>query len=209
IMFGRSVAVVRAGLGIPPGRLIVGLAGLIRPWKGQMVLVQAMEQLRGRYPHALALIMGGVSDADPADVMYFNEVSQYIVVHHLEPQIRMLEYQANAPEYLQIFDIMVHTAIDPEPFSRVVIEGMALGRPIVASANGGTPEAIDDGECGLLVTGGDPTALAAGIARLIDDPDLRARLGAAAVRKVERRFLIQSHVSRTEGVYRDILGTRS
>lgn len=206
---GRSVAEVRAGLGIPPGRLIVGLAGMIRPWKGQMVLVQAMEQLRGRYPHALALIMGGVSDADPADVMYFNEVSQYIVVHHLEPQIRMLEYQANAPEYLQIFDIMVHTAIDPEPFSRVVIEGMALGRPIVASANGGTPEAIDDGECGLLVTGGDPTALAAGIARLIDDPDLRARLGAAAVRKVERRFLIQSHVSRTEGVYRDILGTRS
>jgi glycosyltransferase involved in cell wall biosynthesis len=103
---------------------------------------------------------------------------------------------------------MVHTAVDPEPFSRVVIEGMALGRPIVASATGGTPEAIEDGECGLLVPAGDPAALAGGIARLVDHPELRAAFGAAATQKVQRRFLIETHISRTEDVYRDFVGHR-
>lgn len=205
----RPAAEVRRSLGISPERLIVGLAGMIRPWKGQMVLVQAMEQIHRRYPQALALIMGGVSDSDPADRVYYEEIRRYMTEHGLDECIMLLEYQPNAPEYLQIFDVMVHTAIEPEPFSRVVIEGMALGRPIVASANGGTPEAIDDGVCGLLVPSGDATALATSIGRLIDDPEFRHALGAEAVRKVERRFLIQGHISRTNDVYHTIVGRRS
>jgi glycosyltransferase involved in cell wall biosynthesis len=197
---------VRDDLGIADDRVIVGLAGMIRPWKGQMVLVEAMAQLHHRYPALLALIMGGVSDKEPADTLYLNQIRQYIDDHGLQSCITLLDYQANAPEFLQIFDVMVHTAVEPEPFSRVVIEGMALGRPIVASANGGTPEAIEDGVSGYLVPGGDAGALAAGIARLVDDPALRATIGRGARDKVERLFLIESHVSRTEDVYRRIAG---
>ena len=102
--------------------------------------------------------MGGVSDKAPADRIYLNQLREYIDAHGLKSCVTILDYQANAPEFLQMFDVMVHTAVDPEPFSRVVIEGMALGRPIVASATGGTPEAIDDGGCGFLVPGGDPQA---------------------------------------------------
>jgi glycosyltransferase involved in cell wall biosynthesis len=197
---------VRDSLGIAEDKLIVGLAGMIRPWKGQLVLVQAMEQLHGRYPHLLALIMGGVSDKEPADTAYLKQIRQYIDEHDLNSCITILDYQANAPEFLQIFDVMVHTAVEPEPFSRVVIEGMALSRPIVASENGGTPEAIEDGVSGFLVPGGDPAALADRIARLIDDPALRTTLSRGAREKVERLFLIQGHVSRTAGVYRQIVG---
>jgi glycosyltransferase involved in cell wall biosynthesis len=202
----RTPRQVRDGLGIGTDKVIVGLAGMIRPWKGQMVLVQAMAELHGRYPQILALIMGGVSDTEPADRIYLSQLRDYIDAHDLRSCVTILDYQANAPEFLQTFDVMVHTAVDPEPFSRVVIEGMALGRPIVASATGGTPEAIDDGVCGLLVAGGDPHALADRIARLVDDPALRATLGRAAREKVERRFLIQGHVSRTEDVYRRLAG---
>jgi glycosyltransferase involved in cell wall biosynthesis len=204
----RTSRQVRQSLGIGDDQVIVGLAGMIRPWKGQMVLVQAMAELHRRYPQVVALIMGGVSDKAPADRIYLNQLREYIDAHDLKSCVTILDYQANAPEFLQTFDVMVHTAVDPEPFSRVVIEGMALGRPIVASATGGTPEAIDDGECGFLVPAGDPHALADRIARLVEDPALRATLGRAAREKVERRFLIQDHVSRTEAVYRQIAGLR-
>lgn len=202
----RSPAEVRASLGIPSDTLIVGLASMIRPWKGQMVLVRAMEQLKDRYPTALGLIIGGVADNDRRDREYYDLICSYIRERGLERSVRLMDYQPNAPEFLQIFDVMVHTAIDPEPFSRVVIEGMALERPIVASATGGTPEAITDGVSGLLVPADDPAALAQGIATLLDRPDLRAAYGRAAREKVEQKFLIQNHIARTEAVYEALVG---
>ena len=197
----RSPAEVRASIGIEPGRPIVGLAGMIRPWKGQMVLVRAMERVKALRPDALALIMGGVSDQDPRDIAYYNEICAYIKDHDLGNHVRLLEYQPNAPEFLQIFDVMVHTAIDPEPFSRVVIEGMALERPIIASATGGTPEAITDGISGYLVPADDPAALADRIDTLLGRPDLRDTFGRVARETVEQKFLIQGHIARTQAVY--------
>lgn len=201
----RTPAQVRASLGIGDDAIVVGLAGMIRRWKGQMVLVRAMEQLHRRHPNVRALIMGGVADTNLGDREYLNEIRAYIAEHGLDSCITILDYQPNAPEFLQIFDVMVHTAIDPEPFSRVVIEGMALGRPIVASATGGTPEAIDDGVSGFLVPPDDPAALAERIEQLVTRPDVRDRLGRGALEKVERRFLIQNHVARTQEIYDRLL----
>src|SRR5688572_22611140 len=204
----RNTATVRASLGIRPEELIVGLAGMIRVWKGQMVLVKAMALLHKTHPHLRAVIMGGIADQHQADVAYLKEIREFIREHGLDRSVLLLDYQSNAPEFLQIFDIMVHTAIDPEPFSRVVIEGMALARPIVASATGGTPEAIDHGVSGLLVPANDPEALASQIALLADRPDMRNTLGRGAVEKLERRFHIRSHVARTEAIYAGLLGDK-
>ena len=197
----RSPHEVRAALGIDAHKKIVGVAGMIRPWKGQMVLVKAMERVRQSHPEALAIIVGGVSDSDPRDREYDNELSSYIRERGLSGCIRLLDYQPNAPEFLQTFDVMVHTAIDPEPFSRVVIEGMALERPIVASSTGGTPEAIADGISGFLVPPDDAAALAHGVETLLEREDLRAAFGRAARETVERKFLIRDHIARTQAVY--------
>lgn len=203
----RDVATVRASLGIRPDELVVGLAGMIRVWKGQIVLVKAMALLKNTHPYLRALIMGAISDYS-GDIEYLNEIREFIREHELDRTVMLLDYQSNAPEFLQTFDIMVHTAIAPEPFSRVVIEGMALGRPIVASSTGGTPEAIDHGVSGLLVPPNDPEALASQIALLADRPELRETLGRGAIEKLERRFHIRSHVARTEAIYAGLLGAR-
>ena len=98
-------------------------------------------------------------------------------------------------------DVVVSPSVIPDAFSRVVLEAMAAGRAVVATAVGGTPELIEDGESGLLVPRHDPAALAAAIERLLDDPALAARLGAAARRRVQTRFAPEASVERLLALY--------
>ena len=97
----------------------------------------------------------------------------------LENAVRFAGFQSNVPEWMQAMDIVVH-ASDHEPFGIVVIEAMALGKPVVAGREGGPAEIITDGVDGLLAPHGDASALAAAICRFLDNPSLMTRCGTAA-----------------------------
>ncbi len=83
--------------------------------------------------------------------------------------------QTNIPEWMQAMDVMVH-ASDREPFGIVVLEAMALGKPLVAGAEGGPREIITEGVNGLLTPYDDAPALAQAIARYLNDPEWAERL---------------------------------
>jgi glycosyltransferase involved in cell wall biosynthesis len=91
-----------------------------------------------------------------------------------------------------------------EPFGTVVIEAMAMGKPVIASRIGGMPDLIADGETGVLVPPGDAAALRAAIDRLLVDGETRERLGRAAAQRVPR-FHVSAVVPRIERVYRSLL----
>jgi alpha-maltose-1-phosphate synthase len=93
-----------------------------------------------------------------------------------------------------------------EPFGLINLEAMACGTPVVASAVGGIPEVVVDGETGLLVPPGDPGILAAALGRLLADPARGARLGTAGRRRVEERFSWERIAERTIAVYEDARG---
>jgi glycosyltransferase involved in cell wall biosynthesis len=93
----------------------------------------------------------------------------------------------------------------PEPCPTVAMEAMASGRPVIASQIGGLPDLVADGETGFLVAPGDPVALRQAIQRLLDDPDLRERMGQAGRRKVAE-FQASSAVPRIEQVYQKLTG---
>ncbi|MHB8079863.1 MAG: glycosyltransferase family 4 protein, partial [Candidatus Krumholzibacteriia bacterium] len=99
------------------------------------------------------------------------------------------------------FDLHV-TPSRAEPCGLATLEAMAHGHPIVATRAGGSPELLRDGREGLLVPPDDPAALAARLARLLGDPALRARLGAAARRRVEAEFPLSAMLDGVEEVYR-------
>jgi glycosyltransferase involved in cell wall biosynthesis len=94
-----------------------------------------------------------------------------------------------------------------EPFGRVIIEAMSVGRPVIATRAGGVPEFVHDDVDGVLVSPGDAGELAAVIERLLRDPDLRARLAAGASAAV-RNFSLDHHVAEMTRLYDRILANR-
>jgi glycosyltransferase involved in cell wall biosynthesis len=94
----------------------------------------------------------------------------------------------------------------PDPLPNSALEAAAAGCCVVAAAHGGLPEIVSDGATGVLVTPGDPAALTAALARLRDDPALRARLGAAAAADVRARFAPALFLERTQALYDELLG---
>ncbi len=199
-------AAVRRELGIPDSAPVVGIVGHIQGWKGQDLVVQAMALLRARHPELRCLIVGGVH-RQGAD--YAERMRARIGAEGLERQVILTGARRDVAACLDAMDVAIHASTNPEPFGRVLIEAMALGRPLIAPREGGPLEIVVDGETGVLVPPRDPEALAAAIDRLVGDADLRARMGAAGRARVQAVFDIRHHVAAMEAIFDDMLRART
>jgi len=208
--FERDAA--RARLGIAPGTPVLVLVGQITPWKGQEEAIRALAAVRRAHPSATLLIVGEakfVSRATRYDnVAYLGRLQELARELQLEDAVRFLGEQSPIGEVLRAGDVSLVPSWE-EPFGRVVVEGMAMGLPVVATSAGGPAELIDDGVDGVLVAPRRPDALAAAITRLLDDPDLRGRIGVAARRAAVVRFGDKNrHASEVTALYREVLAQR-
>lgn len=95
-----------------------------------------------------------------------------------------------------------------EGFPLTIVEAMLAGLPVVATRVGSVPEAVRDGETGLLVARDDPVALAAALRRLADDPHQRRRMGARGRRVAAASFTVEAMAGAYEALYADVLATR-
>ncbi len=166
----------RVKLGLPLHGPLIGIVGRLQRWKGMHVLLDAMPQILQRYPDAHCVVVGGKHDLEPD---YQEFLKAQIAGLGLSDRVFMAGLQRNVPEWMQAMDIFVH-ASDKEPFGIVIIEAMALGKPVVAGNAGGPTEIITDGVNGLLTAYGDADALAIAILRYLDDPELARTIGMAA-----------------------------
>lgn len=203
--FADPVA-LRAALHIPANAPLVTMAGRISPWKGQHVFVQALARVRAEMPTARGLIVGLAEEADGPG--YAARVRAQADALGLHDALHFTGFRRDIPAVFAASDVVVHSSVKPEPFGRVIIEGMAAGRATVATALGGAAEIITDGVDGLLVPADDPAALADALLHLLADPVNRARLGAAARRTVEQRYQVQTHVQAVLGFYARVLAGR-
>jgi glycosyltransferase involved in cell wall biosynthesis len=187
---------IREELGIPREAPVVGMVGNFRSEKGHRHLIEAFPRVLQALPQARLVLVG----QGPLE----NEVRQLARRRQLDDRIVFAGYREDAPRICASFDVFVLSS-EHEGLPIALLEAMALGKAVVATRVGGTPEVVKDGVQGLLVPPRDPRALARGITALLEDPGLRIRMGQEG-RTRARRFDIRAAVRRTEELYEEVLG---
>jgi len=183
-------AEARRRLGLPADGPLIGIVGRLQHWKGIHVLLEAMPQVLERYPDAHCVVVGG---PHALEAEYAPYLERRIAELGVSQAVTLTGLQSNVPEWMQALDIFVH-ASDREPFGIVIIEAMALGKPVIAGNSGGPTEIMTDGVHGLLTPFGDADALAAALLRYLEEPDLARRLGLAAQQRA-REFSTQNYAA--------------
>lgn len=176
-----SPAEARRRLGLPAEGPLVGIVGRLQRWKGIHVFIEALPLIRAAHPRAHGVVVGGAHALEPGYSDYVEGLTQR--AGSASP-VTLAGFQENVPLWMQAMDVVVH-ASDHEPFGMVIVEAMALGKPVVAGASGGPPEIITDGKDGLLAPYGDAEALAQQVLRFLDHPDLQRSAGEAARRRAQ------------------------
>lgn len=156
--------------------LAFGMVGRLAPWKGQDVFLRAFA---AAFPDGAerAVVVGG---ALFGETDYEEGLSRLVADLGLEGRVRLAGFREDVSAEMAGMDVLVHASVVPEPLGQVVLEGMAAGLPVVATAAGGPAEMVTDGVDGLLYPPGDAAALATLLRRLAGDPRLRESLGKAA-----------------------------
>ncbi len=193
---------VRQEFGIPAEAPVVGIVGHLQRWKGQLLVVEAVAQARQQHPDLYCLIVGGVHRLGAE---YAAELRERIAALGLARHVILAGARRDVPACLDAMDIVIHSSIRAEPFGRVMIEAMALGRPLIAPREGGPLEIIVDGETGMLVAPRDATALAGAISQLVADSARRLAMGRAARARVDAVFDIRHHVRAMEQIFDEVL----
>lgn len=201
----RTVEEVRSEFGIPDGARVVGVVGNIQPWKGQLVLLQAMAKLRPEFPNLHALIVGGVHSAGRE---YADQLSSFVQNNGLSEHVHFTGARDDVPDLMHAMDVVCHTSVRGEPFGRVIIEAMGVGRPVIATRAGGVPEFVADGVDGLLVTPGDVLELVGALRRLLGDPEQLEQFRAGAV-EAAKRFGIERHTMEVTKIYGELTAVAS
>ncbi|HJV76313.1 MAG TPA: glycosyltransferase [Noviherbaspirillum sp.] len=168
---------------------VITLVGGLIDWKGQDVLLDACPTIFNEYPNARVLLVGSAYGKDDH---FANMIAKRVTSPPLCGNVHLLGARKDIPEILSISSVVLHTSTKPEPFGRTFLEGMAMGKPVIASNEGGPPEVIEHEIDGLLIQPRDPHGLATAICRLLADPLLRESLGKNAAIKATR-YSIENH----------------
>lgn len=179
------VDAVRRSLGLD-GAPVVGVFSRLAPWKGQHVLLQALANLPSA-PHVM-LVGDALFGSDSPYVTRLEEMARRLGV---EDRVHFLGFREDVPLLMKASDIVAHTSVAPEPFGRVVVEGMLARRPVVAADAGGVPEIIDHEKTGFLYPPGDADALAARLRRLLTDTDAAETVAEAGYQRARQRFSLE------------------
>jgi len=174
---------VRAALALPDAPL-VGIFSRLATWKGQHVAIEALPAL----PDVHLLLVGeALFSGDQTYTAHLQALAQRLQV---ADRVHFLGFRDDVPILMKAVDVVAHTSTAPEPFGRVVVEGMLAGRPVIATRAGGPQEIIEDGRTGQLVAPGDPDALAHALRALLRRPGAAATLARRGQAAARARFSV-------------------
>lgn len=192
----RFAAAPPADLGLPAGALVVGFLGSFEPRKGLLDLAAAWPAVARAAPEAHLVLVGRGSQ----DALLRERLAG-------APRVHFLGHRADTAGVMRALHLLVLPSY-VEGAPNVVLEAMAAGVPVVATAVSGTPELVADGETGRLVPAGDPPSLAAALGALLADPGCRRRMGEAGRARATERFTLARMIDQYEALLLSLAAPR-
>ncbi len=192
---------IRHELNIDSSWLNAAVVGQLYRPKGQHFAIEALSRLVTEFPKVRLYLIGDhvIEEYLP----YRAELETLIERYGLTQHVRFTGWRKDALDIVSLMDIVVHPSL-AEGFGRAVLESMALGKPVIASAVGGVREAIRNGRNGYLVSPGDIDAITFRWRELLLNSELRRRLGQEAKRTVYADYLIDDKVSRLSEIWSEM-----
>jgi len=182
----------------------VGVFSRLAPWKGQHVLLDALTCL----PEVHALVVGeALFDGDQE---YAQSLRNRVSGTSLEGRVHFLGFRADVPALMKTVDAVVHTSTAPEPFGRVIVEGLLAGRPVVATRQGGAMEIIErDDIGGYLLSPGDANELAHTLDRILCASPSGGSMVETGNQIARERFSVESMVNGIERVVAEVVNNQN
>jgi glycosyltransferase involved in cell wall biosynthesis len=190
---GRAV---RGALGIRSDEPLVGIVATLRNWKGHLVFLEAMARVREYLPGARALIVG--------DGPQRHNIERCLHELRLGEAVILTGHREDVPDVLASLDVVVSASTEAEGVPQVLLQALAMERPVVATAVGGIPEIIQDGETGLLVPPGDAVRLAEAIQTVLTGPAQFRPQAMIGSRRTSRRWSVAHMLDQVERVYSEL-----
>ncbi len=175
------------------GSFLVGAFGRLSSWKGQHILLEAVASI----PDIHAVLVGEALFGEDAYVETLRERAQR---PDLAGRVHFLGFRTDIPLLMKSMDIVVHTSISPEPFGRVIVEGLLANRPVIATRAGGALEILKDRKTGILVEPGSSSELSAAIQELRSDPHSAHQMAAAGRREAISSFSVNAMVTEIRSI---------
>ena len=201
---GDEIA-LREEFGIPSSSPLIGMVGNVYPTKGHVYFIRAAAVIKEQYPDARFLIVG----------QRFETRKQYSAELDIEAERLGLSealiytgFRHDMNNVLTALDILVHPSLS-ESFGMALAEGLAAGKPVIASDVGGVREVVLHNETGILVPPADSEAIAKAVMSLLGDPEYANSLGTKGKERVRQLFSTERCASEHEKVYRQVLNGRA
>ncbi len=187
-------------LGLNLGAPVVGSIGRLIPEKGYETFIRAAKEILSSIPGISFLLVG-----DGPDRQRLEKLADEL---GLREKFLFLGFQEHVQAFLRSFDIFVLPSVH-EGFGLTILEAMAMQKPVVATAVGGIPEVVANGESGILVTPQNPQGLAEAILTLLQERSKATEMGKKGRKIVEERFTLERMLKETEEVYSHLLSGKT
>lgn len=180
---------LRRELSISENSVLIGMIGRISLWKGQGYFLEIAKHLTQTHPDLNFVIAG---DAFPGSEQLVKEMQQKIKTLGLQNHVYTLGFRTDVPEILASLDIFILPSILPDPLPTVILEAMASGKPVVATAHGGACEMVKDTETGFLIPWDDAAKAADIMLPLIPEKELHLEMGSKGRKRVFEHFSLEA-----------------
>jgi glycosyltransferase involved in cell wall biosynthesis len=195
---------VRKEFGLGEDDFLVTLVAKLAERKGHETLIRAAPKVLASLPNTYFLLVGGELPGDHHEeyARYLKSLPRSLGV---VDRVIFTGFRPDVPEVMAASDIIVHCSVYPDPFPGVVLQGMAVGKSVIASDIGGPREQIEDRVSGVLVEPGNSTALGQAVCSLLHDEKKREALGKAAVERVQALFGAESYSKKISNLYESVI----